>query len=362
MKHPTQIFPERLYSLDVTRGIASLSIVMWHWKHFFYTGTRLLNFDAAAQPFYPILKLFYERGDLAVDYFFVLSGFIFYWLYSDKIAEKITFNKFFVLRFSRLYPLHFATLLIVLVLQWFYRIRTGSFFIYPHNDLYHFLLNLLFASNWGIQLGHSFNGPVWSVSIEVLCYGIFFIVCALKVKKIGGALILALAGILVDHFLRSKLGRGVEGFFLGGCVFLFAQKLLSFGFKGTRLYLLCSSCFIAWLIVFFRMEIYFPARLSIVGLFCLTILCLVLVESQRGHLGKRLSFLGDISYSSYLLHFPLQLFLACSFLLIGGDMGWFLEPISLVVFYLLLVPLSLACYRRFEHPAQVFIREKLSRP
>src|SRR5207244_9707990 len=45
-------------------------------------------------------------------------------------------------------------------------------------------------------------------------------------------------------------------------------------------------------------------------LFPLTILTLAVWEARRGRLGRRLAFVGQISYSSYLLHFPLQMHFA----------------------------------------------------
>jgi peptidoglycan/LPS O-acetylase OafA/YrhL len=45
-------------------------------------------------------------------------------------------------------------------------------------------------------------------------------------------------------------------------------------------------------------------------MFPLTILSLALLETRRGTLGRGFSVIGDISYSMYLLHFPLQLLMA----------------------------------------------------
>lgn len=44
------------------------------------------------------------------------------------------------------------------------------------NDLYYFVLQLFVASDWGLQAGDSFNGPIWSISVELLVYVIFFVV------------------------------------------------------------------------------------------------------------------------------------------------------------------------------------------
>ena len=40
------------------------------------------------QPFFWLLKPLYIQGWAAVDLFFALSGFVFFWLYSENIAER----------------------------------------------------------------------------------------------------------------------------------------------------------------------------------------------------------------------------------------------------------------------------------
>ncbi|WP_051155377.1 acyltransferase family protein [Winogradskyella psychrotolerans] len=97
-------FPKHLYSLDFSRGFAAMAVILVHWQHF------LLNKVSSKTdfPLYSTLKLFYNDGGFAVQYFFQLSGFIFFWLYYDKVKNNlIDFKSFSIARFSRLYPLHF---------------------------------------------------------------------------------------------------------------------------------------------------------------------------------------------------------------------------------------------------------------
>ena len=171
----------RFYSLDILRGITALTVIFWHWQHFFAplnpTGVAL---QQVRQPFFLALSFFYRHGYSAVQLFFCLSGFVFFWLYGERVASQaISFKRFSLLRLSRLYPLHLATLLLVAAGQLAYYAMTQKQFVYHANDVYHFVLNLLFISSWGFQHDYSFNAPIWSVSVEIFLYGVFFLVCRL---------------------------------------------------------------------------------------------------------------------------------------------------------------------------------------
>ncbi len=379
--------PHRFYSLDAIRGIAALTIVFWHWQHFFFNGTINSHIDKSIQPFYELFFVFYQHGKLAVEFFFSLSGFIFFWLYAERVKKReISAWNFAVLRFSRLYPLHLATLLLVLCGQQIIHRQTGAYFVYAHNDLYHFVLNIFFASNWGFERGFSFNAPIWSVSIEVLLYAIFF---ALSRKLPARIPILALF-VFWGMALESRLGRGMFSFFIGGIVYLIYQKIIEGQSLKKWVKPVVVANVIGWSAIVFEIKyklirpaflsffqpvlIYngrdyaqwlvklFHERFATGILFPITILALVILETQRGTLGKRLSFLGDMSYSSYLLHFPLQLFIMIFVGLLGIDISIFRSEFTLLMFFAILMGLSLMSYRYFEAPVQKVLRRRLLSP
>jgi peptidoglycan/LPS O-acetylase OafA/YrhL len=85
----------RLHSLNALRGLAALAVVLWHWQHLQLPGTPTLTWSNEAgslthshEPLPFILSLFYERGSISVDFFFLISGFIFFWLYPPRIADS----------------------------------------------------------------------------------------------------------------------------------------------------------------------------------------------------------------------------------------------------------------------------------
>src|SRR4030095_15480338 len=96
--------------LDLMRFFLSLAVVLRHYFCFYY---RLGNLDTIikSQPYYNILGIFYKYGHYSVQVFWLISGIIFQSIYFEQIADAgIGFEEFAFLRFSRLYPLHFATL------------------------------------------------------------------------------------------------------------------------------------------------------------------------------------------------------------------------------------------------------------
>lgn len=374
---------ERFYSLDALRGLAALSVVFWHWQHFFFSGTTPGPFDVTRLPLHDWAFVLYSKGWLAVDLFFSLSGFVFYWLYSKRVAAgAISPGRFALLRFSRLYPLHFATLLIVAVSQlWLFNV-SGRYFVYPI-DGKHFLLNLAFASSWGFERGYSFNGPIWSVSVEVLLYALFFFCSRLfPVRAIVLALI-SIFGFLVVQNYYQPIGRGIGSFFLGGCLFLAYQAIATSRRAAALANLAAVLAIIAWAATLIVVQQRIDPALLVLGavpiqwrfnasfqwgvqqifviwpvmvLFPLTILSLALIETRRGSLGRRISFLGDISYSSYLLHFPLQLFFSVAVGRFAANNSIYYSFWLMLLFFTLLILACFVSFRYFEMPAQRYLR------
>lgn len=376
---------ERFYSLDVLRGVAALSVVFWHWQHFLL-GPNHQTLVVANLPLSQWISPLYTKGWLAVDLFFCLSGFVFYWLYSRRVSDgAISAGKFAWLRFSRLYPLHFATLLFVAVSQWSLMSTAGSYFVYPNNDGYHFLLNVLFASSWGLERGYSFNGPIWSVSVEVLLYALFFAFSRLFPIRAVFLLCVSMAGFLVIQRYNLPIGRGIGSFFLGGCVFLayetivksdraaaltrwvnyltvcvwLATLVIAQVAEHLRQLSLHSVAYIGRFDAAFQWGVQKTFRFwPVLVLFPLTILALALSETRRGSLGKRVSFIGDISYSSYLLHFPLQIVFSVAVASLSVGDSVYYSPGFMALFFAVLVIVSFASFRYFEMPAQRFLRKK----
>ncbi len=90
-----------------------------------------------------------------------------------------------------------------------------------------------------------------------------------------------------------------------------------------------------------------------------TILALALHEQVLGGKWERFSFVGDISYSTYLLHFPMQLSLALIAAHYALTPAAFENPVALILFYVALIALGGLSFHYFERPMQNFLRGAL---
>ena len=379
-----------LHSLDALRGVAALIVVVYHWRHFFESTNYKVDFELNQFPFYALLAPFYQSGFKAVDLFFCLSGFIFYWLYAKNISDgRMSFSKFIVNRISRLYPLHILTLFLVAFGQTLLRYQFETTLVTQHNDLYHFVLQLLFISAWGMEVDDSFNTPIWSVSVEMLLYLVFFVACWMRYTHVIAIVAFSFVGILLIAVDESNIGRGFLSFFIGGitCV---VYSTLKGGGVSSRL-LICGgiTLLLVWILVWIcqideriRIGSYSLYNMITVGkpflfmgkdligaacllidayclqlfLFPATVLWFALADVFICNVLKPFSYLGAISYSIYLLHFPLQIAIYFALRLLGYSADIFYGNLPFVLFFPTLILLSAASYNFFERPSQTYVR------
>ncbi|MBX9913858.1 MAG: acyltransferase family protein [Pseudomonadaceae bacterium] len=267
-----------------------------------------------------------------------------------------------------------ATLLLVACLQWLYMRSHGAYFVYPLNDTYHFILNLFFASAWGLEKSFSFNAPIWSVSVEVLLYAVFFCIARLFPTRAIYALLLAIAGLYLQSY-SPLIGRGLFSFYMGALVYFAYQKLLTGGFIYRCAKPLLLICLSTWLLTLLEFELgSLQAVLDKLGtvsgtgldrlkalwvtglLLPVTILSLAVSETVGKGYWERTAWLGEISYASYLLHFPLQLIFFTIFTELLPDRAIFYSATLMVGYFVVLIGSSLITHRHFERPLQQLIR------
>lgn len=104
--------------IDVLRGMATLTIIIFHYKNFFLgshgQGLEMSVLDEIG--FFQVFDVLRTHGALAVMLFWMISGFVLMLVYGDRVA-RLNGRSYVANRISRLYPLHLVTLLYVAGLQ-----------------------------------------------------------------------------------------------------------------------------------------------------------------------------------------------------------------------------------------------------
>jgi peptidoglycan/LPS O-acetylase OafA/YrhL len=364
---------EYLSSLTALRGIAALLVAVFH-------------FEMAAARFVPAAQtMFFEKSYLMVDLFFIMSGFIMMHVYSSHFKNNIQaapLKNFFVARFARVYPLHlFSLLLLVVIVRWITNWGNPPVIFEQPSDI---LPNVFLLQSFGVTKIYSWNIPSWSISAEFAAY-LLFPVIALCINKRKTASVLFLSILIVaayysimfllprvnplhpeipvPHNLNTTFDygylRGIAGFTAGMLVYLLYQ---------LRSVKKAFSSDLVCLVIIFAviLSMHFSANDGLtVFLFAILVLSLTANNGTIANICKRktLQFLGNISYSIYLM----QIFLQEPFshnMYLPGTIGIgrgkqnidFSSGLLYCVCYLvLLVLISYVTYKWVERPSRKFI-------
>lgn len=355
----------RLTVLDSLRGIAAVCVAFfWHYQHFQPQN----GFPFSWLAYWP-----YHWGWLSVDLFFFLSGFVFYYVYKGRIAKKsISLYEYSVNRFSRLYPLHFITLCVVAIFQCIRFLLMNDFFVYQHNDVYHFLLNVFFVQKGWFDYGYSFNAPSWSISSEIVAYFLFFAIIFYFSK--GNKYRFYFVGLvfLGLYISKSKLNnlsipllnmdRLYISFFMG-CLMYEFHKLINIS-KHRNIILIILSVVLATVVSvgsIFGNKAFGDAYLAVYAILIfplVVILSLNIKIINKLLVIRPLSYLGEISYSIYLWHFPVQLLIKTfnDTLFLNID---FSSKKVFLGYALITLLISILSFHFLERPTQKYLRSKL---
>ncbi|MFZ2266652.1 MAG: acyltransferase [Azonexus sp.] len=348
--------------IDLLRLVLSFGVMLGHYRIFTNVGGAALNFSPEAQPFYAYLRYFYDFGGAyRVPLFWVISGFVLFLRYGDRIAAgSMTGFEFFVGRFARLYPLHIATLLLVALFSYLYISLNGVYFRHANNDLYHFCLQLFLASAWGFQDGFSFNGPVWSVSAEILVLLLFFPV----LQNFGRPRKVAITVILVCALLHGGTLKSP----VLDCLAFFHAGVLAASYSREPVaplrILVMVLAMAAGVLLFNGLGM----RLQENNTSFLLLLCfgpLLVFVLYNSPLTMPLAFQrlmeksGRLTFSIYMLHFPTMFFMVLLASLFDVAIPY-AESWFLLCYVGTTVLLSQVVYSVYEAPAQAYLTQRLA--
>src|SRR5450432_578292 len=156
-----------LTNLTPMRGIAALLTVIFHIDLFM--GGALVH---------PTATSILGRMYLMVDFFFILSGFIMCYVYGNRFTGRVgktDFKKFTIARFSRVYPLHFVTLVFTIIMLFIFGLLgvPKNPILQVNNNAYSVLTNLLLLHSMNFHNWFTWVHASWSISTEWWAYMIF---------------------------------------------------------------------------------------------------------------------------------------------------------------------------------------------
>ncbi len=146
---------KEIKSLTFFRFVAAFIVFLFHVPNF-QTG---------------VSNTFFPKGYIGVNFFFILSGFILAYNYHDRMlptAAKI--KEFYIARFARVYPVHFLTFWLTVPIELLVD-DIGKVFNYVVIGVMNILLLQIYYPSE--RVNHSFNGPSWTIAIELVFYAIF---------------------------------------------------------------------------------------------------------------------------------------------------------------------------------------------
>lgn len=298
-----------ILALTSLRGVAALGVVIFHFRDQFGSAIDLDKYT-----------VFFSRGYLLVDFFFVLSGFVIALSYTHFFAGGFSANKYGVFlakRLGRIYPLHIVVLAgFVLSEAAKYLVATSANPPFSVNTFNALIANILLIQAWGIFDHFTWNHPAWSISTEWFAYLIFpFLAAVLSKARSYTAIgvVVAVCFAELAWLERYTGGDTPVSLFLLRCIpsFVLGMVVYRLGlFMPHRMQeiLASNSAFAASLLLSVVVIALPVSDVAAIGAFFLTVLT---GSVSPGRVAAALSkgplyFLGVISYSIYLVHTLLQ--------------------------------------------------------
>lgn len=327
------------------RGIAALAVTIFH-------------------IFGPLgITTAFAHGPLAVDFFFVLSGFVIAYAYEDKLISHMTIRRFLWVRFVRLYPMLLIGTALGVTVSAAKLIMTGELDV----------AGLLIAASWAILIlpfgtmvasplaAFPFNLPVWSLFYEIvsnIVYAVF--VRWMSITALATIIGLAFAVLGWHAVVNDTLdfGRDLNEFLpaLARVGFSFFLGVLLSRLRGP----LKAGSGIP-LVVLLLVVLASPItplnglfELVAVGIVFPSIVYAAAGTQPRPALSAAYAYLGRLSYPLYLLHYPIMrmfLFVQERYEL----KGWVLYA-SIVVELATMIAASVLVLKLFDEPVRAWLR------
>ena len=334
--------------LDGLRGVAALLVVIYH------------LFEA----YYPLPVNHPEHhGYLAVDFFYLLSGFVVGYAYDD-CWQSLCIKR----RLVRLHPLVILGVLIGAICFWFDPYTNGR----AHTSLLELIGVMLIGftllpspdiRGWGET--HSLDGPCWSLLQEYIA-NIIYALFGRKMSKIVLWVIVVISGITLVIVAAwhgdVATGWGYTTFWIAVVRMMFpffAGLLLFRSAKLIHLPMAFPLCSLMLIILFFMPTFKYNGLYEAA---CIIIAFPVIVAAGAGgnisgRWAKLCKFSGAISYPIYIMHYPF-IYIYTMWVVEKKPAPQQIIPVAcgLLIFFILLAYTSLKLY---DDPVRAWLKEKV---
>jgi len=359
--------PERLNALTGLRCFAAINIVLFHFSNPLWFG-----------PLAPVVN----AGYASVSFFILLSGFVLAYNYAGRARTgDLSKAKFWIARFTRLYPVYLLSLVIGV------GTLAGEFGVHTHPMFWAGVtLTPLLLQGWIPEIATFWNTPAWTMSAESFFYLLFPWLAAWRRATSLHALLARMAAIWIVGMIPGILyavlkpdgiahpDRWSTGHFLQMLKFTPLPHLASFVFgilladldevvrRSGYPRLVLGLVGFGGLFGILELGALVPYPVAHDGLFMPLFACIILGLSGEnvlaGFFGLRpLVFIGEASYCLYLMHFNLWNLIHNSHVLNRLGLSRFDPWIS----YGLLIGIALAALHLIEKPAQRVLRKWMIR-
>lgn len=286
-----------LQFLDGLRGIAALYVVLHH--------SYNLSFIGVADP---ASLFFLGWGHAAVTIFIAISG---YCLALPVVRSNFRLKggalHFYQKRARRILPPYYAALAMGIALFFLVYAPSGhrisSLFSPPTETA--IITHLLLVHNWSPNLAYAFNGPLWSVAMEMQIYLLFPAMVVLW-RRSGSVWMLASSFVLAHAVYLMTGHQGPANYLF---IFALGAWAAELSLKNGNVLALKVAFYTSTVLflLFPNVHIMYNDLIVGVGISSLMVLCARTSFWPRSILSLRFfTWLGGFSYSIYLIHDVLQ--------------------------------------------------------
>ncbi|WP_294326503.1 acyltransferase [uncultured Sphingomonas sp.] len=333
-----------LKALTGARGLAAWWVVLFHLR-------------GSMAEMHPAIESAIAKGYLAVDFFFLLSGFVIWLSWGRRFGEGglPVAGRFLWKRMARIWPLHLFVLGCAVALAIVLAATGRNIDRFPFAEL---PLHIVLLQSWGFTDPLKWNDPAWSISAESAAYLLFpLLAMAVDWRRVPSVVLVAFVALLLFGLLplcgQDGLGSELQRFAVARCVIQFAAGTaigaLWLRWQGRDIVAVSAGILALGLAAAWGTKLLSEAHSLPAALACL-LLAAGITSNRRGNPLEwwPIYRLGEISYATYLGHFLLWFVFKLVLVEDATD-----APLWVLALYVVaVIASSEVLYRGVERPAQ----------